>query len=201
MIACLGLGACRGMISDKPPIHINPNMDRQERLDPQGESDFFADGRAMRQPVAGTVARGHLRDDSAFYDGRNADGSFLQNAPLPYTLDLLERGRTRYNIYCSPCHGADGAGQGPVIAGEYGFVPPSSYHIDRLLSSPDGYLYNVITSGFQTMPSYAQQITVADRWAIVSYVRALQRSQHALEGDIPASILAEIQANANVNIN
>ncbi|NND71816.1 MAG: cytochrome c [Rhodothermales bacterium] len=201
VVLTIGLGACRGTSSDKPPIHINPNMDRQERLDPQGESMFFADGRAMRLPVPGTVARGQLRTDARFYEGRDADGSFVASLPIPMTREVLERGRARYNIYCSPCHGDDGAGQGPVIAGNYGFVPPASYHIDRLRTSPDGYIYNVITAGFQTMPAYAQQITVADRWAIVSYVRALQRSQGALEGDIPASTLAEIQANANVNIN
>ena len=134
-------------------------MDRQERLDPQGETTFFADGRAMRLPVPGTVARGHLRDEASFYEGRNADGSWVQTLPVPTTAELLERGQARYNIYCAPCHGLDGAGQGPVIAGNYGFVPPSSYHIDRLRTSEDGYLYNVITAGYQTMPAYAQQIT------------------------------------------
>lgn len=192
---------CRGTVSEKPPIHINPNMDRQERLDPQGATDFFADGRAMRMPVPGTVARGYLRDDNVFYEGRTDAGALVATLPLPMTKELLERGRDRYNIYCSPCHGLDGAGNGPIIAGGYGLVPAPTYHSQRLVDAPDGHLYDVIKSGFQTMPSYAQQIPVADRWAIVAYVRALQRSQRALEGDIPASVLAEIQANANVNIN
>lgn len=192
---------CRGTVSEKPPIHINPNMDRQERLDPQGESDFFADGRAMRMPVPGTVARGNLREDNAYYEGRTASGALVNTLPLPMTKELLERGRARYDIYCSPCHGLDGAGNGPIMAGSYGLVPAPTYHSERLMDAPDGHLYDVIKTGFQTMPSYAQQIPVADRWAIVAYIRALQRSQSAFEGDIPASVLAEIQANANVNIN
>jgi cytochrome c5 len=191
---------CRGTITRSTPVHINPNMDRQERFDPQAANPMFADGRAMRPPVPGTVARGFLKDDTEFYEGRDANGAPVTLMPVALTRELAMRGRDRYNIFCAPCHGKAGDGQGIIITGNYGYVPAPSYHDDRLRGVSDGHLYDVIANGFNNMPGYAQQIPVADRWAIVAYVRALQRSQNATEGDIPASVLAEIRARSGGNI-
>lgn len=179
------LGGCRGSLKEDPPIHINPNMDAMERFEAQEANPFFEDGRAMRPPVPGTVARGMLREDVAFHTGRNADGGYVQVMPVEYTVEFANRGRERYDIYCSVCHGVAGDGQGIVMTGGYGFVP-IGFHNDRLRTIEDGYLYEVISQGVRTMPAYAQQIPIADRWAIVAYVRALQRSQNADRDDIPA---------------
>jgi len=184
----LFLGGCRGTLSYKPPIHINPNMDAMERFEAQEANPFFADGRAMRPPVSGTVARGMLREDTAFHTGQNTDGSYVQVMPVEYTVEFATRGRDRYDIYCTVCHGAAGDGQGVIMTGGYGFVP-IGFHTDRLRAIEDGYLYEVITQGIRSMPAYGQQIPVADRWAIVAYVRALQRSQNANAEDIPADEL------------
>ena len=186
------LSSCRGNLRDDPPIHINPNMDAMERFEAQEANPFFADGRAMRPPIPGTVARGMLREDVAFHTGRNADGSYVQVMPVEYTVEFAERGRERYDIYCTVCHGAAGDGQGVIMTGGYGFVP-IGYHNDRLRAIEDGYLYEVITQGVRSMPGYAQQISVADRWAIVAYVRALQRSQNASAADVPADELTNFQ--------
>ena len=179
------LGGCRGSLKEDPPIHINPNMDAMERFEAQEANPFFEDGRAMRPTVPGTVARGMLREDVAFHTGRNADGGYVQVMPVEYTVEFANRGRERYDIYCSVCHGVAGDGQGIVMTGGYGFVP-IGFHNDRLRTIEDGYLYEVISQGVRTMPAYAQQIPIADRWAIVAYVRALQRSQNADRDDIPA---------------
>ncbi len=178
------LGGCRGSLKEDPPIHINPNMDFMERFEAQEANPFFADGRAMRPPVSGTVARGMLREDVGFHTGRNADGSYVPIMPVDYTVNFATRGQERYAIYCTVCHGEAGDGQGVVMTGGYGFVP-IGFHTDRLRLIEDGYIYEVITRGVRSMPSYAQQIPVADRWAIVAYVRALQRSQNATIEDLP----------------
>lgn len=202
VLAIFLLAGCRGSLSDEPPIHPNLNMDFQEKFDPQEANPFFADGRAMRPPVPGTVARGFLRADAPFYYGREADGSFTAQMPVPVTQEFLLRGRERYNIFCAVCHGRAGDGQGIIMTGQYGYAPAPSYHDEavRQRMSSDGYLYDVIANGYNNMPGYAQQIPVADRWAIVAYIRALQRSQNAAEGDIPPSVLASIQQGADANI-
>ncbi len=186
------LAGCRGSTSEEPPVHINLNMDFMERYDPQEASAFFADGRTMRPPVPGTVARGMLKEDTRFYRGLEANGSYVQDIPVPITEAFVVRGRERYNIYCAVCHGKAGDGEGIVMAGGYGFAR-IGYHNDRLRQKENGYLYEVITNGIRTMPAYGQQIPVADRWAITAYVRALQRSQNATEGDIPFDILEGIR--------
>lgn len=189
------LAGCRGSSSEAPPIHINLNMDYMERYDPQAASGFFADGRTMRPSVPGTVARGMLKADARFHLGLEPDGSYVQGIPVPVTQAFAERGRERYNIYCAVCHGKAGDGQGIVMTGGYGFAA-IGYHNDRLRQIEDGYLYEVIANGIRTMPAYGQQIPVADRWAITAYLRVLQRSQNATEGDIPFDILQGIQAGA-----
>ncbi|MCW9708983.1 c-type cytochrome [Aliifodinibius sp. 1BSP15-2V2] len=159
-------------------------MDQQQRFEPQEQNTFFEDGRAMRQPVEGTVSRGNLRHDKVYYQGINEDSSFVEEIPVELTKSFLYRGKDRYEVYCTPCHGISGDGQGIIMTGNYGFVPAPSFHIDRLRNQSNGYLYSVIANGIRTMPSYAQQIPVKDRWAIVGYLRALQKSQNATEEEI-----------------
>ena len=173
--------SCRGSIKKKPPIHPNMNMDQQNRFEAQEKNEFFADNRAMRQPVAGTVARNNLKIDSAYYAGINEDGSYISSNPHEITKSFVNRGRDQYEIYCEPCHGGVGNGRGIIMVGKYGYVPAPSYHTDRLRNSPDGQLYDAIYNGVRSMPSYATQIEVEDRWAIVSYIRALQESQYVTE--------------------
>jgi mono/diheme cytochrome c family protein len=191
VMALLVTSCYRGKPSEDPPIHLNPNMDSQPKYEAQEESEFFEDKLTMRQPVAGTVARGDLREDDAYYRGKNADGSLIDRMPVDITMELLQRGKERYNIYCSPCHDQTGSGKGIII--KKGFLPPPSFHLDRLRQSPDGHFYDVISNGIRNMPSYKHQIPVADRWAIVAYVRALQRSQNAKAGDVPEEIREELK--------
>jgi len=157
------------------------NMHNQAKVKTLGESDFFADGVAARPLPAHTIARGFLRD-TPFYTGLGPDNRPLAAFPFPVTRAVLERGRERFNIFCSPCHDRTGSGRGMIV--QRGYKQPPSYHIDRLRNSPVGYFYNVITEGFGVMPSYASQIPPGDRWAIVAYVRALQLAQNARLADL-----------------
>jgi hypothetical protein len=166
-------------------------MDDQPRYDAQESSEFFEDGSAMRQPVAGTVAQGQLHADVVYYTGRTADSLLVKKIPLQINMELLLRGQERYTIFCSPCHDQTGSGQGIVI--KKGFMPPPSFHQQRLREVEDGHLYEVIRNGIRNMPAYRHQIVVADRWAIVAYVRALQRSQNATPADIPAEMRDQIK--------
>lgn len=204
LVSVVALGGCRGMTSEAPPIHPNLNMDFVQRFEAQEANPLFADGAAMRQPVAGTVARGGLRTEgnAPFYYGRTGDGALVGEIPIEVTASLLMRGKERYEIYCTPCHGQAGDGRGIVAVGNggqgYGFAVPS-YHTDALRAQPDGHIYDVIQNGINTMPSYGHEIAAADRWAIVSYVRALQRSQNATEADVPETERQRLQtANPNV---
>ncbi|UCC81150.1 MAG: cytochrome c [Candidatus Zixiibacteriota bacterium] len=184
-------GCYRKRPSDKPPIHLNPNMDRQEKYKPQSESRFFEDRSTMRQPVDGTVARGYLREDVEYYEGKNARGKFINKAPIEIDMNRMERGQERYNIYCSPCHSRVGDGRGIMI--DKGYLPPPSFHTDRIREMPDGQIYDVITNGVRNMPAYRHQINPDDRWAIVVYVRALQRSRNATINDIPEEMRDKIK--------
>jgi len=176
-------GCTRERTSENPPIHLNPNMDNQEKYKPQAESQFFADGATMRTPVEGTVARGELRDDDEFFIGKDKDGKYIKEAPVAVTAEALQRGQERFNIYCAPCHSKVGDGKSIMI--EKGYVPPPSFHIDRIRDMNDGEIYNIITNGIRNMPSYRHQINPNDRWLIILYLRALQRSQNARLNDIP----------------
>ncbi len=151
-------------------------MHDQAKYEPYEASDFFADGLSSRRPVEGTVARGWLREDSHLYRGIGADGSFAKTLPVPATRDLLARGRERFEIFCSPCHGRVGDGRGMIV--ERGFKQPASFHDPRLRAMPVGYFFDVQTNGFGQMSSYASQVPVADRWAIAAYIQALQLSQN-----------------------
>ncbi len=172
VLVLLGCGvACRQDMHDQPKyIPLRP-------------SEFFSDGRSERPLIEGTVARGHLNDDTAYYDGKTADGKPLEQFPFPVTKEVVLRGQARYNIYCTPCHDRTGEGNGMVV--RRGYRHPPSYHIDRLRQAADGYIFDVISNGFGAMPDYAAQIPVADRWAIVAYVRALQLSQNGNVNDVP----------------
>jgi len=183
-LAALLIGGCQGSISDKPPVHVNPNMDSQEKFRAQAANDLFADGRAMRAPVPGTVARGFLQEDPVWWTGRNEDGSWA-SFPSELTLEVVQRGRERYDIYCSVCHGLAGDGQGIIMTGDYGYVPAPTFHSDLLRAREDGYFFDVASYGIRSMPGYGTQVPVADRWAIVAYIRALQRSQYAQASDVP----------------
>ena len=177
------VAGCQGSISNAPPVHINPNMDFQERFEAQEANPFFADSRAMRPTVEGTVARGFLKEDNAWYRGRTDDGALIQTIPATITSEMMARGQERYEIFCSVCHGSAGDGQGIIMTGNYGYVPAPTFHSAGLRALPDGHFFDAITNGIRTMPSYASQVPVADRWAIVAYIRALQRSQFASESD------------------
>jgi mono/diheme cytochrome c family protein len=195
LIALVGglFAGCRGEISEDPPRHPNPNMDSQERYDAQEANPFFADGRASRQPVAGTVAQGELALDRALNEGVDGNGVYLWTSPVETSSALLERGRERFDIYCMPCHGAAGDGQGIVATQYEGLVPPPSFGEDRLREMADGEVYSVIANGVRTMPSYRHQLTVADRWAVVAYLRALQRSQRTTPDDVPPAELGRME--------
>ena len=165
-------------------------MHDQPKFIPLRGSEFFADGRSARPLIEGTVARGHLNDDEAFYTGKGPDGKPLDTFPFPVTKDVIERGEDRYNVYCSPCHDRLGNGNGMIVS--RGFRKPPSYHTDRLRQVPNGYIYDVITNGFGAMQDYSAQIPPRDRWAIVAYVRALQLSQNASLNDVPADARAQL---------
>ena len=166
------------------------DMQDQPKYIPLRPSDFFDDGRSARPLIEGTVARGHLDDDAAFYTGKGPDGKFVNTFPFPVTKEVLDRGQQRFNIYCSPCHDRLGMGDGKIV--RRGFRHPPSYHIDRLRQVPNGYIYDVITNGFGAMPDYAAQVQPRDRWAIVAYIRALQLSQNAPLSDVPADARAQL---------
>lgn len=171
---------------------VRMDMYDQPRNEAQEASRFFADGRAARDPVPGTVARGWLREDAHFFRGRTDDSTWAAAFPMPVTGAVLQRGAERYAIYCTPCHDAVGAGRGMVV--RRGFKQPPSFHIDRLRDAAPGYLFDVVTNGFGTMSSYASQVRPEDRWAIVAYIRALQLSQHVRMADLQPEERARVEA-------
>ncbi len=157
-------------------VGCRQDMHDQARYEPFEGNPSFADGRASRPVVPGTVARGHLDEDDAIYRGLEGD-QVVERNPLQVDMALLERGRERFEIYCSPCHDRVGYGRGMIV--QRGYKQPSSFHVDRLRDAPDGYFFQAITNGFGVMPSYALQTKPHDRWAIIAYIRALQLSQFA----------------------
>ena len=185
LFATLTLASCRQDMQDQPKY-----------LAYRG-SETFTDSLSSRMLVEGTVARGYLRDDDAFYTGKNAGmavaastdtskksvGNEVNEFPFPITREIIDRGQERYNIYCSPCHGVIGDGRGMIV--NRGFRQPPSYHQDRLRMATIGHFYDVITNGFGVMPDYAMQVPPHERWAIIAYIRALQYSQNAKLADVP----------------
>lgn len=162
--------------------------------EPLEQSNFFPDKRMSRPLVEGTVARGQLRDDDLLYTGKDASGADAATFPMQIGEKEMKRGQERYNIYCSPCHGRTGRGDGIVI--QRGMKQPPSYHIQRLREAPAGYFYNVITNGFGVMYSYASRIKPEDRWMITAYIRALQKSEGGTMADTAATAAPAAQAPA-----
>jgi len=163
---------------------LKQDMALQPKNRPLSPSDFFADGRSERPLLENTVARGSVAEDELLVSKES--NSF----PLPLTQELLERGENRYKIFCTPCHGLQGDGNGMVAM--RGMKHPPSYHEDRLRQVPNGYLYDVIGNGFGAMLGYSAQIAPRDRWAIVAYVRALQLSRNARLADLPADVREKV---------
>jgi mono/diheme cytochrome c family protein len=186
LVSAVALSGCaRGCTSSRPPIHLNPSMDDQPKVLPQTASPFFYDGGSMRQPIPGTVPVGGLKEDTAFFTGKGADGQFVAKIPVTSDEALLERGRQRYVIYCQPCHDARGDGKGILF--QRASVPTATYHQDKILNYPDGQIFDVITNGQGLMSGYRWPIPPADRWAIVAYVRQLQQKRLASVASASAS--------------
>jgi mono/diheme cytochrome c family protein len=147
---------------------------------------MFADGKCARELPAGTVPRGGARDPLAVFDPAS------DRLPMPVTMELLARGRERFDIYCAPCHDRSGSGRGMIV--RRGYTAPPSLHDERLRTAPAGHFVDVMTGGWGAMPPYAAQVPAADRWAIAAYIRALQRSQHATLADVAPEAGAELEA-------
>lgn len=158
-------------------------MHDQPKFVPLRENNFYSDLRSERPPIPGTVARGQLRIDQVFYTGK-ANGQPVDYFPFPVTRDVLKRGQERFNIFCSPCHGRLGNGEGMIV--QRGLRPAANFHSEVLRKAPIGHFFDVMTNGFGLMPSYAYRVQPRDRWAIAAYIRALQLSQNATAGDVPA---------------
>lgn len=188
-VAVLALGGCARMTRTSPPIEVFPDMDRQPRYDVQAASPFFPDGRASRMPVPGTVAQGQLRADEGFETGA-VNGMYVGRNPLEINETTLARGQERFNIYCAPCH--DRAGQGRGIVGQRSLWLASNLTDDRIRQMVDGELFHVATYGRRTMPAYRFQVPTEDRWAIIAYVRALQRTTGTIE-DVPQDLRGELR--------
>lgn len=185
-LAVVSIAGFRGGTSRKPPIEVFPDMDRQPKLRPQTDNNFFPDQLSSRLPVQGTIARGSAYQDVPVNTGRlPGTTNFVELVPVPVTEALLKRGQERYGIYCAPCHAAAGDGKG--ITSKYGMVAMANFHDKRLVVMADGEIFNTITYGKNLMLAYGAQIPINDRWAVVAYMRALQRSRLATTDDVPAS--------------
>jgi len=187
----------RASTSARPRVQLIRDMAKQPKVKTQAANPLFADGRAMRPPVPGTVAHREFEESVSYGTGRDA-GSWVTVFPVPVTDRLMKRGQERYDIFCAPCHGLAGYGDGPVAKRadalqEGTWTPPASYHTDLVRGRPDGHLFNTIANGIRNMPAYGSQIPVADRWAIVLYVRALQRSQDASVADVPPELRRQLR--------
>ena len=173
------ISSCRGWTSEKPPVHPNLNMDTQHKYKAYRESEFFADKRDMRPAVEGAVARGKLKDDDHFYRGLvNDDMATTLPKEVPLTMETLNRGRDRFGIYCAPCHGLAGGGDG-MVGRRIGIqsAPKLNMHRPEMYQYPIGYFFNVMTNGLARMRPYRDKLSEADRWAVAAYVRALLVSQ------------------------
>ncbi len=159
------------------------DMHNQPKFYPQRGTSFYIDGRSVRPQVENTVSRAQLHANTYFYTGL-AGGKEGDGMPLPVTTELLQRGQEQYNIFCTPCHSRVGNGAGMIV--QRGYRPAGNFHTDRLRNAPLGHFYSVIANGYGAMPEYGSQVSPANRWAIVAYVRALQLSQNATEAALPS---------------
>lgn len=190
VVAMACLSSCTGIQRD-PPIIVWWDMKRQAKFKTEGETGLFPDGRNTRPRIEDTVIRGHMEEDTPYNTGME-NGMFIGKIPEPITPELVHQGQLRFNSYCSPCHDQTGSGRGIVPA----HIPtwqPANLMEQRLVDAPDGDLFYVITNGRRTMPPYRFQITTADRWAIISYVRVLQRAAHGTMDDVPAEMRADLK--------
>lgn len=196
--AILGI---RGQKFMKPPLFIFPDMDWQAKYKPQGENDFFYDHSNERPCVPNAISRGsslHMAEvfsENAVYEpalnpslfsGKKVDGNFVSDFPVSVTKEMMTLGQQKYAIFCTPCHGASGDGNG--ITKKYGMIATASYHDDRLREMSIGEIFNTITHGKGQMNAYSDKLSPEERWAVILYVRALQRSQHASLSDVPQKI-------------
>jgi mono/diheme cytochrome c family protein len=192
VVAVMAILGQRGSTSTRPPLEIFRDMDRQPKYRPQQPSIVFADHRTSQEHVPGTVARGDHFENNAINTGRQpGTTNFVEAIPLPVTEQLMARGQQRFNIYCLPCH--DPAGTGNGIVKKYGYATVRSLHEAIVTRQADGELFNTITHGKATMMAYGSQIPIEDRWAIVAYVRALQRSRLASTNEVPAQLQAGLK--------
>ncbi len=185
------LTGCSG-VQRTPPIQVWPDMKLQARFDAQATSGLFVDGRASRRRPEGVVARGHLLEDNVFNTGLQTDGFYVGKSPVEVTPAVLTEGEWRFNTYCAPCHDRTGLGKG-MIPQHNPAWQPANLTEDRLVEAADGDLFNVITYGRRTMPPYGAQNRPSERWAIIAYLRVLQRAQHGKSGDVPASTLSSLE--------
>lgn len=192
----------RGRTSENPPLRIFPDMDEQMRYKPQAGGDYFADGREDRPPVPGTVAMTpeHLKvyekvdtfiADTYMESGLQENGDYGDGIPVPVTAELLTLGQEKYDIFCSRCHGYTGDGDGVTKA--FGMNATPSYHIDRIREQPDGMIFETITQGRNLMGAYGNKMRAEERWAVVAYVRTLQRAQQGTLADVPEENRKELE--------
>lgn len=192
VLAVVAVAGFRGGKSTKPPIELFPDMDRQAKLRPQVANAFFASGVSSQLPVPGTIPRGAPYQDTPYNTGKETGTTnFVENMPVTVTAELLARGQQRYTINCSPCHSAVGDGKG--ITSKYGILNAVNLHDPRLIKMADGEIFNTITYGKNTMGPYGANVVISDRWAIISYIRALQRSRLAEISDVPADQQAALK--------
>jgi len=183
-VTALMLAGC-GTTTRKPQLEIFPDMDRQPKYKTLAESPFFQDGQASRPPVAGTVAVGQLRDDEGYRTGISGN-MYVGRNPRPLDAALLARGRERFDVFCAPCHDRSGDGKG-IVSTRTSWLAVN-LHDERVAKMTDGEIYNVATYGRRTMHGYRFQISAEDRWAIVAYIRALQRSTQGTLEDVPSEL-------------
>ncbi len=204
-LLCLVIASIAGFRGDKtrrPPIELFPDMDRQPKLRPQTHNNLFSDQLSSRLPVEGTVPRSQPvvaggREIYSFEDNPLNTGripgttNFVETIPLPLTEQLLARGQQRYAINCAPCHGVTGDGKG--ITSKYAMIAMANFHDPRLVKMADGEIFNTITYGKNLMGAYGPNVTITDRWAIVAYVRALERSRLATLDDVPEALRSTLR--------
>ncbi len=188
LVVIVSIAGLRGGLSRKPPLEVFADMDRQPKLRPQTKAAFagFKDGLSSRLHVAGTVSREAAREANDFATGKNADGSWVDALPVPTTRELLQRGRERYGIYCAPCHGVAGDGNG--VTTKFGMAAVAKLHDERLIKMADGEIFNTISNGKNLMLPYGDKLDPKDRWAVISYVRALQLSRLGKKEEIPDAV-------------
>jgi len=190
MAGAIITSGCNGDTSRQPPIFVFPDMRFQGKYTAQADRPFFSDHRASQRPVPGTVAVGFLKEDDAYNTGV-VNNQYVGKNPEPITEELMALGQSRFNTYCSPCH--DRTGQGRGLVGQRALWIASNLMEDRIKQYNDGEIFSVITNGRRSMPSYRFQVEEHDRWAIVAYVRALQRSTMATPEEVPADVRSSLK--------